>query len=108
MFNVHGINQNREEYHQPKEVEKFSCEECGSQFKLRKDLSIHLKFKHKKNETGSFYSCEQCPSKYNHKKSLNAHIKLKHGKEKEKFECQECERKFELKRTLNRHLLIHD
>ena len=34
-LNVHKINQYREEYHQPKEVQNFFCGECGSQFKRK-------------------------------------------------------------------------
>lgn len=103
---VHGINQYKEEYHHPKEVEKLPCDHCSSVFKYRRDLNSHIRTKHKQGDQK--FTCEQCPSKYVHKKSLQVHIKLKHGTEKEEFGCPVCQKKFELKKRLTRHLLIHD
>ena len=93
------------------DTRKWSCGECDTKFKQRRDLTVHELKKHglsyyKENYDeklpDSEYKCEQCGATFQYNKNLNAHVKNIHGL-REIFRCDFCESSFKNKKTLTAH-----
>ena len=91
------------------EIRKHICKTCGSKFKQKKDLKVHLLNKHdlnnikedydEKSDTGNGYKCE---SAFRYKKNLNAQVRSNHLKV-DSFPCTDCDLIIRNKRSLVRH-----
>ena len=92
---------------------KFSCNQCESTFKQRKNLNRHVFHVHGSNERKEdywqdlpkiLYECEHCKVKFTRKADLKAHIQKKH-EHKKMFECDQCRSTFKYMKNLTRHKL---
>ena len=92
---------------------KWSCDECDTKFKQKRDPILHEYKKHnmiysketydeKTLEFTEDYNCKECKATFSYKKNLNAHVRNKHGVV-EMFKCELCECIFKNKRTLTSH-----
>ena len=92
---------------------KWSCDECDTKFKQKRDLILHEYKKHnmiysketydeKTLEFTEDYNCKECKATFSYKKNLNAHVRNKHGIV-EMFKCELCECIFKNRRTLTSH-----
>ena len=90
-----------------KNIEKFKCNECGSEYKKPWTLKNHIKKKHgEANLSGSgqtverFHVCKVCSEVFSSKLALIDHQKLH-------LSCQICGRTCESKFALKRHIMCH-
>lgn len=78
---------------------KFSCETCGKKFKVKGDLTNHIRFSHKEQPV----ICDVCGKTCLNSNSLYVHQKFAHYKAK--YECQICKRRMVSQENLNEHML---
>nr|XP_046481037.1 zinc finger protein 91-like [Neodiprion pinetum] len=78
---------------------KFSCETCGKKFKVKGDLTNHIRFNHKEGPV----ICDVCGKTCLNSNSLYVHQKFAHYKAK--YECHICKRRLVTQENLNEHML---
>ena len=78
---------------------KFSCETCGKKFKVKGDLTNHIRFNHKEQPV----ICDVCGKTCLNSNSLYVHQKFAHYKAK--YECQVCKRRMVSQENLNEHMI---
>ncbi|XP_048515113.1 zinc finger protein 665-like isoform X1 [Athalia rosae] len=78
---------------------KFSCETCGKKFKVKGDLTNHIRFNHKEGPV----ICDVCGKTCLNSNSLYVHQKFAHYKAK--YECKICKRRLVTQENLNEHML---
>lgn len=78
---------------------KFSCETCGKKFKVKGDLTNHIRFSHLEQPV----ICDVCGKTCLNSNSLYVHQKFAHYKAK--YECQICKRRMVSQENLNEHML---
>ncbi|XP_014471771.1 PREDICTED: zinc finger protein 665-like isoform X1 [Dinoponera quadriceps] len=78
---------------------KFSCETCGKKFKVKGDLTNHIRFSHREQPV----ICDVCGKTCLNSNSLYVHQKFAHYKAK--YECQVCKRRMVSQENLNEHML---
>lgn len=81
------------------DVFKFSCETCGKKFKVKGDLTNHIRFSHREQPV----ICDVCGKTCLNSNSLYVHQKFAHYKAK--YECQICKRRMVSQENLNEHML---
>ncbi|XP_070512542.1 zinc finger protein 665-like isoform X2 [Cardiocondyla obscurior] len=78
---------------------KFSCETCGKKFKVKGDLTNHIRFSHREQPV----ICDVCGKTCLNSNSLYVHQKFAHYKAQ--YECQICKRRMVSQENLNEHML---
>ncbi|XP_076174969.1 uncharacterized protein LOC143150517 [Ptiloglossa arizonensis] len=78
---------------------KFSCETCCKKFKVKGDLTNHIRFSHKEQPV----ICDVCGKTCLNSNSLYVHQKFAHYKAK--YECQVCKRRMVTQENLNEHMI---
>ncbi|XP_046141149.1 zinc finger protein 675-like isoform X1 [Osmia bicornis bicornis] len=78
---------------------KFSCEICGKKFKVKGDLTNHIRFSHKEQPV----MCDVCGKTCPNSNSLYVHQKFAHYKAQ--YECHLCKRRMVTQENLNEHLI---
>ncbi|XP_047348497.1 zinc finger protein 37 homolog isoform X3 [Vespa velutina] len=78
---------------------KFSCETCGKKFKVKGDLTNHIRFSHREQPV----ICDVCGKTCLNSNSLYVHQKFAHYKAK--YECQVCKRRMVSQENLNEHMI---
>ncbi|XP_015589809.1 uncharacterized protein LOC107265174 isoform X1 [Cephus cinctus] len=78
---------------------KFSCETCGKKFKVKGDLTNHIRFTHKEQPV----ICDVCGKTCLNSNSLYVHQKFAHYKAK--YECGICKRRMVSQENLDEHML---
>ncbi|CAL7933991.1 unnamed protein product [Xylocopa violacea] len=78
---------------------KFSCETCSKKFKVKGDLTNHIRFSHKEQPV----ICDVCGKTCLNSNSLYVHQKFAHYKAK--YECQVCKRRMVTQENLNEHMI---
>ena len=72
-----------------KEEKKCSCEHCGTTFKKKQNLELHLKNVH---EGIKEFKCQTCSKTFTAQSSLKRHLKAVHKENKEIFfNCDLCD-----------------
>ncbi|KAL2734152.1 zinc finger protein 813-like isoform X2 [Vespula squamosa] len=66
---------------------KYDCEFCGKKFKVKGDMRLHVRFKHKEGPI----VCDVCGKTCSNSNSLYVHQKWAHFKPK--YECEICKRR---------------
>ncbi|XP_066599418.1 zinc finger protein 676-like isoform X1 [Prorops nasuta] len=89
---VHVIRKHTDDF-------KFSCETCGKKFKVKGDLTNHIRFSHREQPV----ICDVCGKTCLNSNSLYVHQKFAHYKAK--YECQVCKRRMVSQENLNEHML---
>lgn len=84
-----------------KNDEKHECSECGSTFKLKGNLMMHMVV-HKEERP---FECSACDKTFKRKLNLQIHMST-HSGEKE-FECSVCKKRFTRKFSLDDHMKTH-
>nr|XP_031846020.1 zinc finger protein 260-like [Nomia melanderi] len=80
---------------------KHQCNSCDRLFRLKKDLSVHVKEKHGPTQMAT-YPCSLCEYKSTNKGTLKDHIIRKHTSSYP-YACTVCQKKFKLKNDLKQH-----
>lgn len=83
---------------------QFTCDKCSKQFKIKTDLTTHIKYHHTDHPP---LICEVCGESFKASVSMSAH-KRKHRKDLRKFTCEICQCRFKSEHNLNNHLLLHE
>ncbi|KAH0566639.1 hypothetical protein KQX54_002772 [Cotesia glomerata] len=78
---------------------KFTCEFCGKKFKVKGDLTNHIRFSHKEHPV----ICDVCGKTCLNSNSLYVHQKFAHYKAQ--FECHICKRRMVTQQNLNEHMV---
>ncbi|XP_051170852.1 zinc finger protein 112-like isoform X5 [Leptopilina boulardi] len=89
---IHVIRKHTDDY-------KFPCETCGKKFKVRGDLTNHVRFSHKEQPV----ICDVCGKTCMNSNSLYVHQKFAHYKAK--YECHLCKRRMVSQENLNEHMV---
>lgn len=79
---------------------KFDCEYCGKKFKVKSDMRLHVRFKHKETPI----ICDVCGKTCSNSNSLYVHQKWAHFKPK--YECEICKRRMVTQENLDQHILL--
>lgn len=79
---------------------KFDCEYCGKKFKVKGDMRLHIRFKHKEGPI----ICDVCGKTCSNSNSLYVHQKWAHFKPK--YECEICKRRMVTQENLDQHILL--
>ncbi|KAL0124426.1 hypothetical protein PUN28_006339 [Cardiocondyla obscurior] len=79
---------------------KHECEYCGKKFKVKSDMKLHVRFKHKENPI----ICDVCGKTCSNSNSLYVHQKWSHFKPK--YECEICKRRMVTQENLDQHILL--
>ncbi|KMR05036.1 putative zinc finger protein 226 [Lasius niger] len=79
---------------------KFDCEYCGKKFKVKGDMRLHVRFKHKEGPI----ICDVCGKTCSNSNSLYVHQKWAHFKPK--YECEICKRRMVTQENLDQHILL--
>ncbi|KPJ05352.1 Histone-lysine N-methyltransferase PRDM9 [Papilio xuthus] len=85
---------------------KFTCEECGLKFLLKRLLEEHIDWEHLKREK---YVCEDCSKVFKNKSALKRHKSYVHDKKrppKNKI-CDHCGQGFTTLQILRTHVRTH-
>ncbi|XP_045541229.1 zinc finger protein 729 [Papilio machaon] len=85
---------------------KFTCEECGLKFLLKRLLEEHIDWEHLKREK---YVCEECTKVFKNKSALKRHKSYVHDKKrppKNKI-CDHCGQGFTTLQILRTHVRTH-
>lgn len=77
----------------------FRCDDCGSSFPRRKNLSDHIRDIH------LIFKCSMCNRRFKSEKEFNLHA-TRHSKSNN-FECLVCHKKFTNNQNLKRHERSH-
>ncbi|XP_077267818.1 uncharacterized protein LOC143900399 isoform X4 [Temnothorax americanus] len=79
---------------------KYECEYCGKKFKVKSDMRLHVRFKHKESPI----ICDVCGKTCSNSNSLYVHQKWAHFKPK--YECEICKRRMVTQENLDQHILL--
>lgn len=79
---------------------KYDCEYCGKKFKVKSDMRLHVRFKHKESPI----ICDVCGKTCSNSNSLYVHQKWAHFKPK--YECEICKRRMVTQENLDQHILL--
>ncbi|XP_066599420.1 uncharacterized protein [Prorops nasuta] len=79
---------------------KYECEFCEKKFKVKGDMRLHVRFKHKEGPA----VCDVCGKTCSNSNSLYVHQKWAHFKPK--FECEICKRRMVTQENLDQHILL--
>ncbi|XP_043802021.1 uncharacterized protein LOC122719867 [Apis laboriosa] len=79
---------------------KYDCEYCGKKFKVKGDMRLHVRFKHKEGPI----VCDVCGKTCSNSNSLYVHQKWAHFKPK--YECEICKRRMVTQENLDQHILL--
>ncbi|XP_025073804.1 zinc finger protein 62-like [Pogonomyrmex barbatus] len=79
---------------------KYDCEYCGKKFKVKSDMRLHVRFKHKESPI----ICDVCGKTCSNSNSLYVHQKWAHFKPK--YECEICKRRMVTQKNLDQHILL--
>ncbi|XP_078037444.1 uncharacterized protein LOC144470319 isoform X6 [Augochlora pura] len=79
---------------------KYECEYCGKKFKVKGDMRLHVRFKHKEGPI----VCDVCGKTCSNSNSLYVHQKWAHFKPK--YECEICKRRMVTQENLDQHILL--
>ncbi|XP_046747061.1 zinc finger protein 287-like isoform X7 [Diprion similis] len=79
---------------------KYVCEICGKKFKVKGDMRLHVRFKHKEGPI----ICDVCGKTCSNSNSLYVHQKWAHFKPK--YECHICHRRMVTQSNLDQHILL--
>ncbi|XP_046747060.1 zinc finger and SCAN domain-containing protein 12-like isoform X6 [Diprion similis] len=79
---------------------EYPCKFCSKKFKVKGDLTTHVRFHHKEKPT----MCDLCGKSCRNSGSLYVHQKWAHYKPK--FECHICKRRMVTQENLDQHLLL--
>ncbi|XP_012242784.1 zinc finger protein 62 isoform X4 [Bombus impatiens] len=79
---------------------KYDCEYCGKKFKVKGDMRLHIRFKHKEGPI----VCDVCGKTCSNSNSLYVHQKWAHFKPK--YECEICKRRMVTQENLDQHILL--
>lgn len=79
---------------------KFHCEYCDKKFKVKGDMRLHVRFKHKESPI----ICDVCGKTCSNSNSLYVHQKWAHFKPK--YECEICKRRMVTQENLDQHILL--
>ncbi|XP_046820348.1 zinc finger protein 135-like [Vespa crabro] len=79
---------------------KYDCEFCGKKFKVKGDMRLHVRFKHKEGPI----VCDVCGKTCSNSNSLYVHQKWAHFKPK--YECEICKRRMVTQENLDQHILL--
>ncbi|XP_051170853.1 zinc finger protein 436-like isoform X6 [Leptopilina boulardi] len=79
---------------------KYECNECGKKFKVKGDMRLHVRFKHKEGPI----VCDVCGKTCSNSNSLYVHQKWAHFKPK--YECEICHRRMVSQENLDQHILL--
>ncbi|XP_029035221.2 zinc finger protein 1 homolog isoform X5 [Osmia bicornis bicornis] len=79
---------------------KYDCEYCGKKFKVKGDMRLHVRFKHKEGPI----VCDVCGKTCSNSNSLYVHQKWAHFKPK--YECAICKRRMVTQENLDQHILL--
>ena len=84
----------------------FSCDECGSRFAYKGNLTVHLKLH---ENIPKEFKCSICLKEFSKKFNLKDHISRVHEEKEKEFKCSICDKLFGAKSTLKRHIaLVHE
>lgn len=78
---------------------KYSCETCGKRYKVKGDLTNHIRFNHREQPV----ICDVCGKTCLNSNSLYVHQKFAHYKAK--YECHLCKRRMVSQENLDEHML---
>lgn len=79
---------------------KYECDYCAKKFKVKGDMRLHVRFKHKEGPI----VCDVCGKTCSNSNSLYVHQKWAHYKPK--FECEICHRRMVTQENLDQHILL--
>ena len=80
----------------------FECSQCDSSFKVKGDLTKHVRMVHHKEKR---YHCDYCSKGFFKKNALIIHLRVHTGERP--FQCTECGKAFSAKCTLTNHKRLH-
>ncbi|KAJ8679353.1 hypothetical protein QAD02_015140, partial [Eretmocerus hayati] len=88
-------------------AERCSCEICGKEFCLNRDLITHKRIDHPRESTEKYmkHFCKLCGKKFNQRSNLIKHQKVHLGQEL--YSCGVCSRKFEHNSCSTKHIKMH-
>ena len=89
---VHVIRKHTNDY-------AFECEVCGKKYKIKGDLTNHIRFQHREQPI----MCDVCGKTCGNSNSLYVHQKFAHYKAE--FECPICHRRMVSQANLDEHVL---
>ncbi|XP_058798727.1 zinc finger protein 665-like isoform X4 [Phymastichus coffea] len=89
---VHVIRKHSNEYN-------YECEQCGKKYKIKGDLTNHIRFQHREQPI----ICDVCGKTCGNSNSLYVHQKFAHYKAE--FECHICHRRMVSQANLDEHVL---
>ncbi|XP_043482652.1 zinc finger protein 248-like isoform X8 [Leptopilina heterotoma] len=78
---------------------EYLCKECGKPFKLRGDLTTHIRLHHRELPV----NCHICGKEMRNSHSLYMH--QKHNHFKPKFKCTKCNKHLATQENLNQHII---
>ncbi|KAJ8675113.1 hypothetical protein QAD02_010899 [Eretmocerus hayati] len=92
VLKVHVIRKHTDQWN-------FECDQCGKKFKVKADLTNHMRFQHKEQPI----MCDVCGKQCRNSNLLYLHQKFAHYKPE--FECPVCHRRMVSQANLDEHIL---
>ena len=97
IFNIH---KDKRVFH-PEIAADYRCEDCGEEFHLLMDKTMHMRLTHTQNAI-----CSHCKKPFDKVSELENHLRKTHGKQE--HICHVCNKPFTGKPNLRIHLMIHE
>lgn len=99
-----ALKNHEEKHSMPSQNKKFSCDYCGSRFRMKSYLFNHIQNVHVRSK----YVCSFCSLGFYKKYEMNDHVRQFHTMETPfKCEFEGCNKSFARKKNLNIHRRIH-